>query len=105
MLLPLTWRMTYPPSNTKAESYNGLFNAQLSTLPIETTVWDPSLIVKPSQIPKAGHGLYYAPPPAAVPSPPSPHPDNDDDDEKKEEEGMVIHPNTLICYYTGHVHT
>ena len=67
-----------------------LFNNNLSTLPVETTIWDPSLIVKPSQIKNAGMGLYYQP---TMP------------ERYTDSRHPILPKGSLLCYYTGHVHT
>ncbi|VEU41955.1 unnamed protein product [Pseudo-nitzschia multistriata] len=67
-----------------------LLNQHISTLAVETTSWEKDLVVRPSQIRKAGMGLYYIP-------------------SQKVEVTSVAAPSipkdSLICYYTGHVHT
>jgi hypothetical protein len=66
-----------------------LFNDHLSTLPVETTSWESSLVVRPSQIPGAGMGLFYQPP----------------EPQKQQQNSRILPGSSVICYYTGHVHT
>jgi hypothetical protein len=65
---------------------HNLFNDHLSTLAVEPTKWDSSLVVRPSQIPGAGMGLYYQPTPPIDAS-------------------EILPKGSVVCYYTGRVHT
>ena len=75
----------------------GLFNDHLSKLSVETTLWESSLVVRPSQIAGAGMGLYYQPPATEEPSL--------QDQNFSESERGVLPSGSIVCYYTGHVHT
>jgi hypothetical protein len=72
-----------------------LMNDIVSTLAIQNTIWDEFLVVEQSQIPSAGLGLFY-------------RPDRHhrvEDDVDTNPNTSIIPPNTIICYYTGHIHS
>lgn len=72
-----------------------LFNDQLSKLSVETTQWESSLVVQTSQIPGAGMGLFY-----------QPISHQEKSERKDKNDGKIILPSgSVICYYTGIVHT
>ena len=68
-----------------AERCQSVRRAMNQALPraIETTVWDDDLVVQTSRIPDSGKGLFYFPRDAS----------------------KSIPPDTVVCYYTGHIHT
>ncbi len=90
-------------------------NDAMTTMAIETTEWDDHLVARTSQISKAGLGLFYIPlattnpsspqqpSPSSLPAPQQPQ------NEKAEEEpsggGVVVPPDTVLCYCTGHIHS
>jgi len=87
-----------------------LLNAHISTLAVETTPWEPDLVVRPSQIPNAGMGLYYCYPPTCTRT------RTRNGEQYEIDNGVAavgdldvtatpIPKGTLICHYTGHVHT
>lgn len=75
---------------------HGLFNDHLSELSVESTQWETSLVVQPSQIPGAGMGLFY--------HPLSQHRETL---ELKDTNGgkNILPSGSVVCYYTGMVHT
>ncbi len=73
-----------------------LFNNQLSELSIETTRWESSLVVQPSQIPGAGMGLFYHP---------LSHRRDTSESTNINDAKKILPSGSVVCYYTGMVHT
>jgi hypothetical protein len=86
-----------PTLKKQCQLVQTLFNDHLSTLSVETTSWESSLVVRPSQIPGGGMGLYYQPEPWEQ--------QPQQDEEGCLEKTLILPGGSVICYYTGHVHT
>jgi hypothetical protein len=100
-----------------------LMNITISTLSIETTKWEKNLVVRTSQIPNAGMGLYYEIPVPSSSSLPSSSTKETtlksplaedttgdaDADADADADDIQVFPDTIpegsvLCFYTGHVH-
>ena len=77
----------------QSDKVRTMMNDILANLRIETTKWENSLVADISQIPSAGLGLFYIPCNGNIA------------DENCSRKSSVIPKDTVICYYTGHVHT
>ncbi len=82
-----------------------LFNAHLSKLKVEKTCWESSLVVKPSQIPGAGMGLYFQPPAMQEVEQQYQNLSESVSSNTDVEKICVLPSGSTVCYYTGHVHT
>ncbi|KAG7340607.1 hypothetical protein IV203_024150 [Nitzschia inconspicua] len=69
--------------NRQCETVRSLLNQEISALNVETTEWEPYLVVRPSQIESAGLGLFF----------------------EGVDDNHVLPTGSILCYYAGHIHS